>query len=114
MTEPFNIAELRANIGGDRPTEQLLLSMFIESTGASLELLAERFTATPDDDYDSLWKTHMHQIKGAALNLGADALCDLATTGQQEAKAPPERKKALLAATAAQFKQVEAYIHSLG
>lgn len=110
---PFSIEELRANIGNDRRTEQTLLSLFVDSTKESLQLLATRLPETPNAEYNALWKTHMHRIKGSALNLGATALCDLTAQAQKACGEPESCKKAMLDGLFSQFEQLEAYIGTL-
>lgn len=113
MIPPFDIKEMRANIGDDPETESMLLGMFVQSAGESLRLLSDNFPLDSDADYNALWKTHMHQIKGAALNIGAAKLYEVSRVAQDEYEAPPEDKKIMLDNVTAQFQEVENYIQLL-
>lgn len=113
MTEPFSIHELRENIGNDAEIERQLLSVFVSSAEASLETLKNAFPKNQDEAYDRLWKTHMHQIKGAALNIGAATLQELAMQGQNAFQADQGVKAKLLLKVATGFNDVKHYIHTL-
>jgi HPt (histidine-containing phosphotransfer) domain-containing protein len=93
---PINLIKLRDIIGDDPETEQLLLSTFIKSTEESLTLLSNQFPASEQPKYSQLWKGHMHQIKGSALNIGAEYLASLTSEMQDAYDSPlPEMKKML-------------------
>lgn len=113
MSAPFDIAELRANIGCDSDTERMLLSMFVETCSESLRQLKQRFPSADDAEYDQLWKTLMHQMKGAALNLGAADLSRIAASAQQQFEADLAVKRRLLADAEQAFAVVRDYISQL-
>jgi len=85
IMHPFDIQELRENIGDDRETEAALLEIFVESVAESIDaahsLWPELITS---DKGREDWHHHMHRIKGAALNLGAKRLTELALKAEQQ------------------------------
>ncbi|MBV8939733.1 MAG: Hpt domain-containing protein, partial [Alphaproteobacteria bacterium] len=112
MMPPFDRDELRANIGHDAEMERMLLEMFVASVEAALHQLREQLPAVPDDGFDRLWKTQMHQVKGAALNIGAGRLKDLAAEGQDAYRADAAFKGALLLRMDEAFAELKIFIHA--
>ena len=110
MTPPINIESLRANIGDDPETERALLAVFIESSEESLALLCQQFPAAENAAYNKLWKTHMHQLKGSALTIGAADLIQSAARAQAAFEASAAEKLPLLDAVMKEFSIVKQFI----
>lgn len=110
---PIDIKQLRANIGDDAETERALLSLFIESSEESLRFLQQAFPAAEDETYNQEWKSRMHQIKGAALNINAPQLTRLASLAQSEYRANSHTKQMLLKDVASAFAEVKSYVREL-
>lgn len=73
----IDIEAFRASLGGDKDIEARLLNMFIECGDGVMAHLQ----ANPES-----CEAQMHLLKGAALNLGAQRLADLAEeAGQMDA-----------------------------
>lgn len=114
MTEPFDIMELRANIGVEPEIERMLLSTFMESCQQSLDWLRAEFPSGDNEAYNLAWKKHMHQIKGAAMNINAHALREAAKEGQDNYQKPLADRKPLLAHVTAAFDEVRNFIKQNG
>jgi len=113
MNELLDLTELRRNIGNDRETERFLLSEFLSSASESLALLETQMPDAADEEYDQIWKSHMHQIKGAALNLGAPHLADIAAQAQCAYAAEPALKRQILEEVQKAFAVLGDYISRL-
>lgn len=94
--DPINITDLRAMLEDDRETEALLLTMFQESVAATLAELKALDPEQPQREGAARWKALMHKLKGAALNIGATRLADLALHGEHNGDALSAAEKATL------------------
>jgi len=110
MNAPFDINELRANIGDEPEIERMLLTSFMESCSASLDWLQTEFPITQNDSYDLTWKNHMHQIKGAALNIGAFGLQEATKHAEDHYQAALAVRKMLLSEVITQFDVLQHFI----
>lgn len=117
--DPINITDLRAMLEDDRETEALLLTMFQESVAATLaELkaldLQQPQSENPVSENPARWKALMHKIKGAALNIGATRLADLALHGEHNGDALSAAEKAtLLQDISTSYDEIRSFIAGL-
>lgn len=74
----FTIAVLMERLDGDEEIAREVAEAFVESTREILELLESAVAA---DDVEKV-TLHAHSIKGAAANIGANALAESAGTAE--------------------------------
>lgn len=106
MTEPFDLQSLRQEIGNDPETEIALLELFLNSTEESLQTLSQCLGRANDGND---WASHFHQIKGAALNLGAKRLEQLCLKAQE----PSAAKEDMLKQVESEFHILRTYINEI-
>lgn len=103
MSTPLDITAFRKALNHDAEAEKMLLGLYIRTTD---EALAAIHTAQPTAE----WVGHMHLIKGAALNVGAQGMAAIAAEGERLGTADREAKAALLARLEAEYAHVRAYL----
>ncbi len=109
MNPHVDLRGLREITEGDAALERELFAIFIASSGECLQALA----ASQYPDKTEIWRQQAHALKGAALNLGAARLGELARQAQDNSGSGPIEKNRMLLALQAEFKQVCQFIGAL-
>ncbi len=91
--EPVNLEQL--NQFGDSPQEiRKLCALFFQQVGELVDALKKACAEHQAEP----WRQTAHKLKGAAANLGAEALAKAAASAQHEPDAAQEGKEAIIAA----------------
>lgn len=80
MAEILDIDTLLANLGGDEQMADRLLGIFVDSTDALFHHVEQLLAAGAISP--SVWQEKLHLLKGAALNVAAIPLAQLAAATQ--------------------------------
>lgn len=106
MSDPVNLDNLREMIGGDKEVEKELFNVFLTSSEECISALKE----ATGDDADATWREQAHAWKGMALNLGADKLSEICSSGQNHDGLDEAGKKALLDEMLAEYEKVKTFL----
>jgi HPt (histidine-containing phosphotransfer) domain-containing protein len=101
---PVDLTNLRAMIDNDRDMEAELITEFYRATEEGLKILGDNLH-NPER-----WRQQAHALKGIALNLGAEALGELAKIAQLSFEKTPAEKQELLAALNAEYAVAKHYL----
>jgi len=107
MSTLVDFDRLQSFTEGDRLLEAELAALFL----ASAEGYLQRLGAALHDD--AAWRATAHSLKGAAGNIGAVAMAELAAAAEQ-ASPDPARLRALQATLATTRSSLEGHLDSAG
>lgn len=103
---PVDITQFRNAIGHDAGVERMLLGLFLETSDGAVERLRAAATA-------QAWEAELHLLKGAAANVGAARLAELAREGQRLGDAPAIEKQRFMELFLSAYAEVRDYIAPL-
>lgn len=103
MSDLLDMRAFRQAIGHDEEMEQVLLQLFIECSDEALA------TLRPTAD-DKIWHDSLHQMKGAALNIGATALVNVITRSDTIAVDAIEERQAALSELQSCYGELRGYV----
>ena len=104
MTDPVDLTSLREITGGDAELEKELFNIFYETSDGNLKNMGA-------DIEGSSWQEEVHSLKGAAANLGANALADIAKEAEFEMDV--DTRKTQFEQMKAEYEKVKAFLAAL-
>lgn len=106
MTDIVDLTVMRTITDGDEEIERELFSYFISDSEESLAKMEENCV----DGENEPWSNHAHALKGAAQNLGCDALASLCCKAQDMKTATKEERDAMFAEIKKTYLQVKEFL----
>lgn len=105
-----DLAQLRSVTGGDLALEQEICRLFFDTAERCIFILEATF---PHDE-DRRWEDTLHEMKGAAINIGARGLVGLCHEAESIPPEEQSRRQRIVQSIQDEYGTVKRYVLAIG